>query len=134
MERPRSESVGLIGCFGERFAAIAERDGFFGQRAGSIGADRLANAADSAARTGSSDYDHEQCCERNGFEFEQRCKQPTCQNAATVERATSEFRFEYAASEYNAVAAPIPDLQRQHSATALGGHGLDQFRAFERHF
>jgi hypothetical protein len=135
VERARSESVGFVRCFGERRAAIAERDEFFGQFAGSIGADRFTNAADSAARAGGSTSEHKQrseCDER--FEFERRCKQPAGQDAAaTVHAADSNLRFEHTARELGSFAATVADLQRKQSATALGGHGLNQFRAFERH-
>jgi hypothetical protein len=65
MERARSESVGFDWCIGERRAAIAERDGFFGQCGGSIGADRFASAANCAARTGGSGSE----CKQHFFEW-----------------------------------------------------------------
>jgi hypothetical protein len=54
VERSRSEPVRVIKGFFSRFAAIANRDDFIGQRAGAIGADRFASAADTAARASSS--------------------------------------------------------------------------------
>jgi hypothetical protein len=70
-----TESVGRIGCFVERNAAIAECDEFAGQRAGAIGADRFANAANSAACAGGSSSEHKQRSECDQqFEFEQRRK------------------------------------------------------------
>jgi hypothetical protein len=127
-----AESLGFVEHFGERSASIsecgAERNEHGQQRAAAT--EFSANTTDSAAGSGGSIPEHRQHFQLGSdFELERYGNKYSGQNAAAHEH-TIDLRLQH---EHNAVAATVADLQCQWSAAAVGGYGLDQLCAFQRH-